>query len=101
MPTHLPAAPSLEQLKKQAKDLQRAVRSRDTDALVMVAEHHPDGSPTSVAASGFPLDAAQLVVARRYGFASWSRLKHHVQTITRSPRRSVTYTVHRHGVTVV
>jgi hypothetical protein len=85
MPTvPLPAAPSLEQLKKQAKDLQRAVRSADTHALVLVAEHHPDGSPTSVAASRFPLDAAQLVVARRYGFVSWPRLKHHVQTITRS-----------------
>jgi hypothetical protein len=87
MPTvPLPAAPSLEQLKKQAKDLQRAVRSADADAVALVAEHHPDGSSASVAASGFSLDSAQLVLARRYGFTSWPGLKHHVQTITRAAR---------------
>jgi hypothetical protein len=96
MPTvPLPAAPSLEQLKKQAKDLQRAVRSAAADALALVAEHHPDGSSASVAESGFSLDSAQLVVARRYGFVSWPRLKHHVQTLTlasQSRGRDVSYT---------
>ena len=56
----LPEEPSLEQLRKQAKDL------RD--------------------ASGVPLWEAQLAVARRYGFTSWTRLKRHVEVITRYSR---------------
>ena len=56
----LPEEPSLEQLRKQAKDL------RD--------------------ASGVPLWEAQLAVARRYGFTSWTMLKRHVEVITRYSR---------------
>ena len=43
----LPDQPSLEHLRKQAKDLRRA--------------------------EGIGLSAAQLAVARQYGFASWTR----------------------------
>ena len=32
MPTHLPDSPSLEQLRKQAKDLRRLHRSRESEA---------------------------------------------------------------------
>lgn len=63
----LPEQPSLEQLRKQAKDLRRAVLGADPEA-------------------GFPLRAAQLVVARRYGFASWTRLKRHVEIVARYSR---------------
>ena len=56
----LPDQPSLENLRKQAKDLSRSDR--------------------------IPLSAAQLAVARRYGFASWTRLKRHVETVTRYSR---------------
>ena len=56
----LPDQPSLEQLRKQAKDLRRA--------------------------EGIGLSAAQLAVARRYGFASWTRLKRHVEFVTRYSR---------------
>jgi ankyrin repeat protein len=56
----LPDQPSLEHLRKQAKDLRRA--------------------------EGIGLSAAQLAVARRYGFASWTRLKRQVETVTRYSR---------------
>jgi ankyrin repeat protein len=59
-PVPLPAQPSLEQLRNQAKDLR--------------------------AASGIPLWEAQLAVARRYGFTSWARLKRHVELLTRYSR---------------
>lgn len=85
MPTvPLPDEPDLGQLRKQAKDLRRAVRTGDADALAEVAARHP-GAPTEAVAS-FRLGAAQLVVARRYGFASWARLKHHVEVIERYSR---------------
>ena len=71
----LPDEPSLAQLRNQAKDLRRAVLADDPSALAEVAERFPD------APSPFPLHAAQLVVARRYGFGSWARLKRHVQVV--------------------
>ena len=73
----LPAEPSLEQLRHQARDLQRAVRQGEPDALAEVATRHPSG-PASPPAAGFPLSAAQLVIARRYDFPSWNRLRRYV-----------------------
>ena len=88
MPTiSLPSDPDLGQLRTQARDLQRAVRSGDRDALGLVAEHHPDGAPAT-SQPAYPLSSAQLVLARRYGFPSWARLVHHVELLrglTRSP----------------
>jgi ankyrin repeat protein len=83
MPTrHLPDDPSLEHLKKQAKTLLKQVQAADPEALALVAEFHP------TAVDG--LAGAQLVVARRYGFASWARLVHHLELVehySRSPHR--------------
>jgi ankyrin repeat protein len=72
----LPDEPSLEQLRNQAKDLRRAVQEGDAEALAELAERFPDGAPDPL-----PLHTAQLVVARRYGFPSWARLKRHIQVI--------------------
>jgi ankyrin repeat protein len=74
----LPQDPDLGQLRNQARELQRAVRSGDADALALVAEFYP-GAP---AAGRFPLSAAQLVIARRCQFGSWARLRRHVQIVT-------------------
>ena len=71
----LPDEPNFEQLRKQAKDLRRAVLAGDPAAVAEIAEHFPDGT------GEVPLRTAQLVVARRYGFASWARLKRHVEVI--------------------
>jgi hypothetical protein len=81
----LPAEPSLQQLRHQAKDLQRAVRSGAPDALAEVAERHP-AAPLGRPAAAFPLSAAQLVVARRYDFPSWVRLRRYVEVIERYSR---------------
>jgi hypothetical protein len=81
----LPGEVSLEQLRKQAKDLLRAVRSGDAAAVAEVAGRYgaagPDFSLSGFSLSGFSLSEAQLVVARRYGFASWSRLHRHAAVI--------------------
>lgn len=82
MPTvSLPERPSLEQLKKQARLLQRAVRSGNPKAVALVAEHQPSGA----AADTFSLDSAQFVLARSYGFASWPRLRQHLATLVLPP----------------
>jgi ankyrin repeat protein len=77
----LPDEPSLEQLRNQAKDLRQAVLAGEPEALAEVAERFPDAAPDP-----FPLHTAQLVVARRYGFGSWARLKRHVEVIERYSR---------------
>jgi hypothetical protein len=80
----LPDDPSFEHLRHQARALHRAVRAGDADALARVQRSYGTVGPR------FPLAYAQLVVAREYGFASWARLKQHVDVIDRYrwPRRS-------------
>lgn len=79
LPTRsLPADPSLENLKKQAKRLQKAVRAGDTESLAWVREFHPRAED---AIGKFALSDAQLVTARAYGFVSWPNLKQHLQVV--------------------
>ena len=78
MPTApLPQDPDLAQLRKQARELQRAVRAASQRA-------GPDRrvATPNRRAPRFPLTAAQLVLARRHGFASWARLRRYVQIVT-------------------
>jgi ankyrin repeat protein len=78
----LPADASLENLRKRARALQRAVRAGDAGALARVRASHPAGVP----GDAFPLAGAQLVLAREYGFAGWPRLKHHLELVARHRR---------------
>lgn len=57
--SRLPARPSLEQLHKQAKELLR-----------------------NSANSEMKLANAQFAIARKYGFESWARLKHHIESLS-------------------
>jgi len=75
----MPDRPHLDSFRRQARALQRAARAGDPDAVARLARHHPGGAPND--ASGLPLSAAQLVVAREYGFASWPRLTRYLQTV--------------------
>ena len=93
MPTRdLPSEPSLEHLKNQARALQRRVRAGDTEALAAVGEFHPRPAAStgeSPGPAGFALADAQLVIARQYGFPSWSRLRRSTEVVIRpvaSPR---------------
>ncbi|HKY20315.1 MAG TPA: ankyrin repeat domain-containing protein [Vicinamibacterales bacterium] len=67
---HLPVRPDLDQLKHQAKDLLRAVRRGNADAVAEFRGNYPD-SPVPTLAR---LSHAQLVLARSYGLPSWPRL---------------------------
>jgi ankyrin repeat protein len=74
----LPQDPDLDQLRNQARELQRAVRRGEPAAVARVSRWHPDPPP----AGRFPLTAAQLVLARQNGFASWARMRRYVQVVT-------------------
>lgn len=78
MPRTLPRRPHLGHLKKEAKQLLRAFRSGDPDTLDRfrqlpraVIERWPQ----------LALADAQLLIAREYGFASWLRLKAHIDVL--------------------
>jgi len=79
MPTQpLPNNPSLENLRKQAKSLRKGVRANEADALARVREFHPRAEE---ALKNFSLSGAQLVVARSHKFASWAKLKQHLEAV--------------------
>src|SRR5215211_3376964 len=71
----LPPNPSLEQLKHQAKDLLKASRDLNLQALLRIEQYLPNRSGVATLAD------AQLVLAREYGFASWPKLKRHVEAL--------------------
>src|SRR6266704_1020248 len=68
----LPAHPNPEQLRHQAKDLLHAARRGDRDAIGRI----------EAVSTRITLTAAQLAVAREYGFASWTKLKDEVNART-------------------
>jgi hypothetical protein len=74
----LPDDPDLGQLRKQAKDVQRALRAGAPEPLALAAEL---GAPADA-----KLSTAQLVVARMYGFPSWPALVRHLGVIAEHRR---------------
>ena len=78
----LPARPSLDQLKRQAYELQRQHRDRKAAAAARFVASHPRlGRLTTEQVLAEPLGLADalLVIAREYGFESWPALKHVVE----------------------
>lgn len=67
---HFPVRPNLDQLKHQAKDLLRAFREGDAEAISDFREHRA----RSVDAESARLADAQFVLARSYGLSNWPRL---------------------------
>lgn len=65
----LPVRPDLAQLRRQAKDLLRAANNSDPSALARLR----------AVSNELSLSAAQLALAREYGFASWAKLKTEVE----------------------
>jgi len=109
MTVELPAQPSLEQLKKQAKDLLKALKAKapakHPEAAARVRAHLPDfreKSETQILAADFSLHDAQSVIAREHGFPSWARLKEEVAKRIQAARQSIVDQFHnlvRRGAT--
>jgi ankyrin repeat protein len=77
----LPAQPSLEQYKKQAKDLLKAHNAGRPEAAQRIRDHHPHADKLTKAA----LADAQIVIAREHGFESWPKFAKHVAALARDP----------------
>jgi hypothetical protein len=67
--SQLPARPDLDQLRRQARELHHAALDGDARALRRLRQ----------ASGTVTLSAAQLAIARDYGFASWPRFKAEVE----------------------
>jgi hypothetical protein len=67
-PKFLPARPSLESLRKQAKKLARDVAAGDVDAIARARAQLPNVDAPLTQRN------AQLVIAREYGYAGWQDL---------------------------
>ena len=80
----LPARPSLEHLKKQAKELLHSVQAQDPTA----AERFRS---LGIVPADAKLADAQHVIAREYGFSSWTTLKEHVESLEaeENPRKAL------------
>ena len=77
---------NLEQQKKQARELLRAVRAGSTDALARVRGQHLRWSNVDDASmrQEIALHDSQFVIAREQGFASWTKLKAYADPSPRS-----------------
>lgn len=73
----LPANPSLKSLKNQAKQLLHGYQSGAKEAYERIRASHPRMStvaPEAIRETPFALADALLVIAREYGYESWSKL---------------------------
>jgi ankyrin repeat protein len=78
----LPSHPDLDHLKHQAKDLLKGHAARNLAVAQRIREFHPhfkDANDAEIFSADFKLGSAQLTIAREHGFASWARLKAHVE----------------------
>jgi hypothetical protein len=90
----LPSNPNLDHLKYQAKDLLKEHSARSLEAAQRMREFHPrfcTATDDGIFDSRLSLSDAQLAVAREHGFASWARLKAHVEKPVRADRLNLPY----------
>ena len=81
---------NLEQSRKQAKDLVKAFKAGDPQALDHIRWDHPRFrglKDAEILKRKFTLADAQLVIARLHYFDSWPKLLHHIETLkAKDPR---------------
>ena len=80
----LPPRPSVEQLKRQAKELLHAAQAKDPSALARfrALPAFSTISDAELARLLFALHDAQSVIAREHGFDSWNALRERVDELT-------------------
>ncbi|MFI6743238.1 ankyrin repeat domain-containing protein [Nonomuraea sp. NPDC050451] len=85
MANRLPENPSLDHLKNEAKQLLRGVRAGEIRAIATAGGWLRTADDREL--SGLRLAGAQLAVARKYGFTSWSHLRAHLAMADKYARR--------------
>jgi len=78
MPTvkrRLPERPHLDVPRREARELLEACQSGSHDALDRIRRRHPKFKDDDAVSARLKLSDAQLVIAREYGFSTWTELK--------------------------
>ena len=81
---------SVEQSRKQAKDLLKAFKAGDAQALDRIRWNHPRFrglTDDQIREGPFVLADAQLVIARLHYFESWPKLLRHIESLEREEPR--------------
>lgn len=79
----LPSRPHLDIPKREARELLKALRAAQPEALDRVRRQHPkfrDADDPTIKSAAFRLSDAQLVIAREYSFSNWAELKERVNS---------------------
>src|SRR5688572_24773156 len=77
----LPQRPHIDIPKREARELLQQFRDALPDALDRIRRQHPkfrDADDSALRSATFRLSDAQCVIAREYGFASWTALKQRI-----------------------
>lgn len=80
----LPHRPSLRHFHLQAKRFVESHRSSTSEASSRIRQSHPrfrDTSEDEILESRFSLADAYLVIAREYGFGTWTHLKQRIEAL--------------------
>jgi ankyrin repeat protein len=88
--TPLSARINLEHSRKQAKDLVKAFKAGDSEALDHIRWNHPRFrglTDVQIQRRKFALADAQLVIARRHAFESWPKLLKHIDALAKKDPR--------------
>ncbi len=75
---------NLDQQKKRARELQRALQAGTADALQRAVQHHPKArglTPQVISKQLIKLSDAQLIIARELGLESWPKLSAHIEQL--------------------
>jgi len=84
----LPSQPNLDYLRHQARRLLREAQAGDPGALERMGAW----------STRLTLSAAQLAVAREYGWRSWDAIRHYVEALASiADRRTPSFASDRHG----
>src|SRR5262245_2145715 len=84
MPTvsrSLPRQPHLDVPKRQARELLKDWRAGKAEAFDRIRGRHPkyqNAGDADLSSAAFRLSDAQLIVAREYGFSTWSQMKERI-----------------------
>jgi len=97
MGASLPRRPSLEYLKKQAKQLLAAQRNGMAQCCPFLRRLHrfSDASEGEILAAEVTLAETQLIVAMHYGFTSWAKLREEIRTLPMGDANSLDAVVAR------
>jgi hypothetical protein len=74
---------NLEQQKNRAKDLLRAARAGEKDALARIVAARGPASAANTSGAALKLADAQFVIARELRFTNWAKLKTHITSMER------------------